>query len=255
MPCFATPWPPLEVTGLCGRQAPGLRLHAAPGKRPGSRIRALGATADSKACSGHRSKAALTLTISRYRVSGYPRLLVFVLFFLLVPTAHHRRPRFSPVSARRRRRSPTQPLRGSNRRVYYFADWFSATAGHWGFARDHHGACGSRIFVPHESPGWNPGCEEAALPPRMGETFSDKFDRPLASLYLATGKTALIHFLVRISRADRCPPRDVASWPSFVSHRRSASLLPDAERAEDQIEDIVRRSRSRNGVERTQRTV
>jgi hypothetical protein len=66
--------------------------------------------------------------------------------------------------------------------------------------------------------GWKPDSEEAALPPRMGETFSDKFSDLWPAFIWPKGKAALLHLLVRISRADRCrAPRDISSRPSSLT--------------------------------------
>lgn len=179
-----------------------MRFNAAPCKRSGSRIRPLGATADSKACSGHRSKAALTLTISRYRVSGYARLwassrfsfwpcqpiigvLVFLLFHLGGSGVREHNPFAAAIVL-----------------FYFLADFLASAV----FLFVNSPGIGvlrviimalllSNLRATWIAGGWKPDSEEAALPPRMGETFADKFSDLWPSFIWPKGKAALLHYI------------------------------------------------------------
>src|SRR5205807_1146159 len=74
---------------------------------------------------------------------------------------------------------------------------------------------------------------------------------------LAEGENPLLHFLGRIP----CPPRrrtyrHGAARPSCLTVGRSTSILfSDAERAEDQVQNVVGRGCSRDRIQRPQRGI
>src|SRR5579862_8079695 len=80
----------------------------------------------------------------------------------------------------------------------------------------------------------------------------------MACVYLAEAKRCVLHLFgwIPCSCCRRAYYSVDPRWPLLAGKTKCCrNLLPDAERAEDQIQDVVGRGRAGDGIERAQRVI